>query len=200
MKRGYYRKQNWENLEKALNSGDIDSARQAFAAIQQDMQKVQKGGESGPNQVEQDMQKVQDALSAGDITAPQQAFSTIQQHRAPNGLKSDGIDFHENASFGGHADRFFPGGVGFWLLGRSPRFAATAVANMLTVATTPIFIDRVDLNRSSGTFMSELPISGGAVKSERVVTNAQHQQLLSGTGTSRLQTFEGAVPSQRRDE
>ncbi len=58
--------------------------------------------------------------------------------------------FYENASFGSHADRFFPGGVGFWLLGRSPRFAATAVANTLTVATPPIFIDRVDLIKVIG--------------------------------------------------
>jgi hypothetical protein len=62
--------------------------------------------------------------------------------------------FHENASFGSHADRFFPGGVGFWLLGRSPRFAATAVPNTLTVATPPIFIDRGDLNKSCGISLS----------------------------------------------
>jgi hypothetical protein len=55
---------------------------------------------------------------------------------------------HENVSFGSLADGFLPGGVGFWLLGRSPRFAATAVANTLTVATPLIFIDSVDPNRS----------------------------------------------------
>jgi hypothetical protein len=54
---------------------------------------------------------------------------------------------YKNASFGSHADRFFPGSVGFWLLERSPRFATTAVANTLTVATPPIFIDRVDLKK-----------------------------------------------------
>ncbi len=68
--------------------------------------------------------------------------------------------FHENASFGSHADRFFPGGVGFWLLGRNPRFAATAVANTLTVATPPIFIDRVDLNGSWGTLLKIPSLEG----------------------------------------
>ena len=62
------------------------------------------------------------------------------------GAPWDMRDLDENASFGSHADLFFLGGVGFWLLGRSPRFAATAVANTLTVATPPIFIDRVGLN------------------------------------------------------
>ncbi len=76
------RKQNWDNLEKALNSGDIASAKQAFAVIQQDIQKVQKGGKGGSDQFQQDMENLQNALSAGDITAAQQAFSTIQQHRA----------------------------------------------------------------------------------------------------------------------
>ncbi len=57
---------------------------------------------------------------------------------------------HKKASLGSHADRSFPGGVGFWLVGRSPRFAATAVANTLTVATTAIFIDRGDLIKVMG--------------------------------------------------
>ena len=46
----------------------------------------------------------------------------------------------ENESFGSHADRVFPGGVGFWLSGKMPTVAATAVVNTLTVATSDIFI------------------------------------------------------------
>ena len=47
---------------------------------------------------------------------------------------------------------FFREAWAFWLLGRSPRFAATAVANTLTVATPSIFIDRGDLNKVMGHF------------------------------------------------
>ena len=86
------RRQDWENLEKAVSSGDIATAKQAFAALQQGMQKVQKGGRGGFNQFEQDMQKLQDALNSGDITVAQQALSTIQQHRVSIGLNSNSVD------------------------------------------------------------------------------------------------------------
>ncbi len=90
-------------------------------------------------------------------------FPAIFMLRGISGRGMQG--FYENACFGSHADRFFPGGVGFWLLGRSPRFAATAVANPLTVATPPIFIDRVDLNGSWRTSMkSALSASQGSYR------------------------------------
>lgn len=61
--------------------------------------------------------------------------------------------FYENASFGRDAAHFFPGGVGFLLLGRSPQFAATAVANTPTVATLPVFIRGGELEEGHGALL-----------------------------------------------
>jgi hypothetical protein len=80
------RKQDWQNLEKALSSGDINSAQQAFASVQKDMESVQvkqgsKQGNKG-QQFEQDLQNLQNALSSGDLTAAQKAFSALSQQGA----------------------------------------------------------------------------------------------------------------------
>ena len=60
---------------------------------------------------------------------------------------------YENAGLGGHADRAVCGKRGPVLLSKSPRLAATAVANTLTVATNAIFIGRGDLEKGHGAFL-----------------------------------------------
>jgi RNA polymerase-interacting CarD/CdnL/TRCF family regulator len=86
------RKQNWENLGNALNSGDMASALQAFAAVQQDLHKIQQRRGRGPQQFEQNIQNLQEALSSGEITAAQQVFSTIRQHRVQGELYRNGVN------------------------------------------------------------------------------------------------------------
>ena len=61
--------------------------------------------------------------------------------------------FYEITRSGSHADRAFCGKRGLVKPAKSPRLAATAVANALTVATNDFLIDRVDLNRSWGTLL-----------------------------------------------
>lgn len=78
------RKQDFDALSKALNSGDLAGAQKAFAAVQQDMQ-ANKSGQAAtdPNRpaspLSSDMDALSKALSSGDLAGAQKAFSTLQQ-------------------------------------------------------------------------------------------------------------------------
>jgi len=81
------RKQDFQNLASALQSGDLASAQKAFAQLQQDGSKVgqaqssqnsnQSNGQNNP------FQALTSALQSGDLSGAQQAFSQLQQ-----GMKS----------------------------------------------------------------------------------------------------------------
>ena len=85
-------------------------------------------------------------------------------------IRSDAVRrpsrFHENARLGSHADRAFCGKRGLVKPAKTPRLAATGVANMLTVATNAIFIRGGDLRRSWGTLSLENIVFnvGGALR------------------------------------
>jgi hypothetical protein len=83
------RKENWDALENALSSGNLQAAQTAFAAVKQDIQSVRQGQgiqavQQGSNtqQLDQDMQNLEKALSSGDLTAAQQAFAALKQQGA----------------------------------------------------------------------------------------------------------------------
>jgi TolA-binding protein len=77
------RKQDFQNLASALQSGDLSSAQKAFAQLQQDGPKVgqaqssqnsnQSSGQNNP------FQALASALQSGDLSGAQQAFSQLQQ-------------------------------------------------------------------------------------------------------------------------
>src|ERR1035437_2626249 len=76
--------QDFKALKTALNSNDLAGATQAFATLQQDIQKASSatGGKSpfDPNSpIGKDFQALGNALQSGDITAAKQAFSTFKQ-------------------------------------------------------------------------------------------------------------------------
>lgn len=89
------RKQDFAALSSALNSGDLQGAQKAFAALQQDKQSIQQSrgaqgadqdgdndgskASSGASQRDQDMTALGNALNSGDLKAAQQAFSNLQQ-------------------------------------------------------------------------------------------------------------------------
>jgi len=76
--------QNFKALESALQSNDLSSAQQAFAAFQQDIQNLtqetQPAQALGQNtQLGKDFQALQSALQSNNLTAAKQAFATLQQ-------------------------------------------------------------------------------------------------------------------------
>jgi ribosomal protein S20 len=81
------RAQDFKALQSALQSGDISSAQQAFAALQKDQQSSSQAtsatsatSATGQNsQLANDFQALQSALSSGDLSSAQQAFSALKQ-------------------------------------------------------------------------------------------------------------------------
>jgi hypothetical protein len=66
-------------LEKALNSDDLAGAKTAFAAFQQDVQKVGHPQQSSQDKLQNDLQDLENALSAGYIDGAKKAFAAFQQ-------------------------------------------------------------------------------------------------------------------------
>jgi hypothetical protein len=78
------RRQKLDALENALQSGDLESAQTAFAALQpQSAQSASIGavGANARNQFASDLHAIGQALKAGDLTGAQQAFALMRQHR-----------------------------------------------------------------------------------------------------------------------
>ena len=82
-------KENWDALEKALSSGDLTAAQQAFAVVKQDIQSIRQGQGNKAimqgnktQQPDQNMQNLEKALSSGNLTAAQQAFAALKQQGA----------------------------------------------------------------------------------------------------------------------
>jgi hypothetical protein len=76
--------QDFKALKSALNASDLAGATQAFATLQQDIQKASSsaGGKSpfDPNSsIGKDFQALGNALQSGDISAAKQAFATFKQ-------------------------------------------------------------------------------------------------------------------------
>ena len=108
--------QDFKALDSALQSNDLSTAQQAFAAFQQDVQNVSQGTQPaqalGQNtQLGKDFQALQSALQSNDLTAAKQAFATLQQdmqtaraghahhhHNAENENDGDGDDGVQSTS------------------------------------------------------------------------------------------------------
>ena len=76
------RRQDFNALSQALDSGDLAGAQSAFAALQQSMQNVsqgQGGQKTGQNNVQDAMTALEKALSSGDLSGAQNAFATLKQ-------------------------------------------------------------------------------------------------------------------------
>ena len=77
------RKQDFQNLASALQSGDLSGAQKAFAQLQQDGPNAgQTQNSQNPNQgngQNNPFQALASALQSGDLSGAQQAFSQLQQ-------------------------------------------------------------------------------------------------------------------------
>src|SRR5690242_18733815 len=74
------RRQKLEALRDALDSGDLQSAQAAFAALNPS-QTMGASGASAKTPFGSDLQAIGQALDAGDLGAAQKAFATMRQHR-----------------------------------------------------------------------------------------------------------------------
>ena len=109
-------RQDFGALSKALGSGDLAGAQKAFAALQQDMQKMQQtkgaGSQAGQNSaVKTDMDALASALNSGDVSGAQKAFAAVQQD-----MKNAHKGVHHHGSAGGNvanAGNENPAGDGF---------------------------------------------------------------------------------------
>jgi hypothetical protein len=85
------RRQKIESLRDALDSGDLQSAQAAFAALDQSSttgrstSTTPADGSNTKNQFSTDLQAIGQALDSGDLSAAQQALATMRQHRHHGG-------------------------------------------------------------------------------------------------------------------
>jgi hypothetical protein len=81
------RRQDFEALTQALNSGDLSGAKTAFAAIQQNFKTVtqaqegQQIGSNTQNKFQSAFQALGQALNSSDLKSAQTAFANLQQAR-----------------------------------------------------------------------------------------------------------------------
>ena len=75
------RRQKLEALRDALDSGDLQSAQAAFAALNPSPTTGAASGSGAKPQFAGDLQAIGQALDAGDLGAAQQTFAAMRQHR-----------------------------------------------------------------------------------------------------------------------
>lgn len=79
-------KDDFQQLGQALQSGDLNMAKQAFAALQQFMPNLssaspsQKGQQGSQNPLLADLSAVGKALQSGDLAAAKSAFAKLRQN------------------------------------------------------------------------------------------------------------------------
>jgi soluble cytochrome b562 len=78
-------KSQFDQLSKALDSGDLTAAKKAYSAIQQNAPQNAPQGDQGPMaQMKSKFDQLGQALDSGDLTAAKKAYSDLQQS-APKG-------------------------------------------------------------------------------------------------------------------
>lgn len=75
------RRQKLEALRDALDSGDLQSAQSAFAALNPSPASGAATGSGAKTQFGSDLQALGQALDAGDLAGAQKAFAAMRQHR-----------------------------------------------------------------------------------------------------------------------
>jgi hypothetical protein len=89
----HQRYQDFIEIQSALQTGNISSAQSAFAAFEQEVQKIgQTGGSSNlfapGSQLTKDLQNLGSALKSADLGSAQQAFATLKQDIQATGQSS----------------------------------------------------------------------------------------------------------------
>ena|SRR5271168_1733196 len=92
------RREDFDTLQSALQSGNISGAQSAFAAFLQDVQKTaQTAGSAslfGPGtQASKDLQALGSALQSANLAGAQKAFATLQQDIQAAGQSPTNLPF-----------------------------------------------------------------------------------------------------------
>jgi hypothetical protein len=81
------RRQDFNSLASALQSGDLSSAQSALAAFQKDLPSTSQANASQPfgqnSQANTDFQRLQSALQSGDLSGAQKAFASLKTDFQP---------------------------------------------------------------------------------------------------------------------
>jgi hypothetical protein len=81
-------KSQFDQLGKALDSGDLTAAKKAFSAIQKNAPQGAPQGDQGPMaQMKSTFDQLGQALDSGDLAAAKKAYSAIQQSAPKGGPK-----------------------------------------------------------------------------------------------------------------
>lgn len=85
-------KNQFDQLGKALESGDLEAAKKALNALKQNAPKgAPRGDEGGLNQIKSQFDQLDQALQSGDLEAAKKAFSAIQQNASRGGKPDAGV-------------------------------------------------------------------------------------------------------------
>jgi len=85
----------FQQLQQALSSGDLDQAKQAFSTLQSDL----PGGATSSNSpLGKALGAIGDALNSGDVNGAQQAFAALQQQQRQGGVGGHHHHHHHKAS------------------------------------------------------------------------------------------------------
>jgi hypothetical protein len=79
------RRQKLETLRDALDSGDLQSAQSAFAALNPSPASGATTASGAKPPFASDLQAIGQALDAGDVAGAQKAFAAMRQHRHHGG-------------------------------------------------------------------------------------------------------------------
>ena len=92
------RQLDFQNLSAALQSGDVNSAQQAFAQLQKDSPRLAQALSSSSTSNDSpritDMKTLASALQSGDISGAQQAFAKLQTDSAATRKTGHGHHHH----------------------------------------------------------------------------------------------------------
>jgi hypothetical protein len=89
------RQSDLQGLEQSFKSGDLSGAKSAFAALQEELQKVQSNQQvnqttNSGKLLSDDLQGLAQSLRSGDLAGAQRAFATLEQHLRNAGLSQLG--------------------------------------------------------------------------------------------------------------
>ena len=79
------RKQDFDNLAKALQSNDLDAAKTAYATLTKN---APAGAANNPNNP---LAQIGKALQSGDLSGAQQAFSSLRTHHHHGGQSGSSL-------------------------------------------------------------------------------------------------------------
>ncbi len=169
-------KNDWQSLEKSLQSGDLTGAQKAFANLQHGQQSMgpPPGGEN--DMIKSDFDALSSALSSGDIDAAQDAFTKLQ------------ADMQAMRPQPGQQP---PGGPG-------SKGDGSADSNDDTSSTTKTIANKVTQTNANGTITVTYTYTDGSTSTTTEQAPVSAPPTLDGTNSAQLQTLLAAQEASQK--